>query len=809
MSKPSALAPEFLYRPCDPASFAFSTTAELTASGQITGQDRAIEAVRFGIGIRHEGYNLYVMGPPGSGKQTLLRQLLRDKASTRPTPDDWCYVNNFTHSHRPQAIGLPAGMGSRFSQAVEKLVDELVILLPAIFSGEDYQNRVQALQEELNKRQESSVRQLIDEAAAQQVELLRTSSGFTFAPMQEDKVLEVEAFAQLENSAQQHINEKIHRLQERLRSRLEMFPAWNREMREKLRELNCTTARTAVHQLVEQAESGFPDQPAIREYLHAIEQDIIDHIDELLPGDEEDEFPRKDAILARYQVTVLVDNKALQGAPIVYLDNPGYMNLVGRAEHIAQFGTVLKAGALHQANGGYLLIDASKLLSHPFAWEGLKRVLRAGEIRIETLERMLSLASAISLEPGAIPLDVKVILLGDRMTYYLLHDHDADFSELFKVAADLDERIPRDSSSINAYAQLIASLAHKETLRPFDRHAVARTIEHCSRLADDQNQLTTHMRSLADILREADYWAGEIGRNVISAAEIERAIGQQIQRSSRVRERLLEEVRDGSILIETDGRRIGQVNGLSVLTTGDFSFGQVSRITATAHIGEGNVIDIEREVELGGSIHSKGVLILSSFIAQRYAVQYPLALSASLVFEQSYGMVDGDSASLAELCALLSVLAGLPVLQSLAVTGSISQHGEVQAISGVNEKIEGFFDTCLLQGLTGRQGVLIPASNTRHLMLRRDVREAAAAGRFHVYPVDAIDEALSLLLDGVAGVRDSAGNWPEESINGRIQGRLIEMALIRVGFGELAKEKTVDVAGLEKEQDASLGGLIE
>jgi len=789
MSKLKPLPAQALYTRCDPAAFGFTDTSELPDIRAAIGQSRASDAIHFGVNIRREGYNLYVMGPPGSGKQTLTRQYLQEKAVTLPTPDDWCYVNNFSQGHKPSALRLPPGQGNQFRQEMEKLVEALGIVLPATFEGEEYRNRLQVLEEELNGRQESTIEQLVREANDQQIQLLRTTSGFTFAPMKGGEVLEAEKFARLPVAEQEQIKNTIAILQEKLQILVRQFPLWHRDTSEKVGLLNCETTQQVVQHLITPIKERYSELPELIEYLNTVEQDVIDNVDIFLPAEGDEEGPPdQDEKIQRYQVTVLVDNRHTQGAPIIYQDNPSYLNLVGRAEQIAQLGTLIKAGALHQANGGYLLIDAGRLLSHPFAWDGLKRALRAAEIRIESPERMLALVSSISLEPQAIPLDVKIVLMGDRQTYYLLHAHDQDFAELFKVAVDLDEQIPRNADNQQAYAQLVASLARKEKLRPFDRYAVARVIEHGSRLVEDARQLSAHMRSIADVLREADYWAEENGQKTVGVKEIQQAIDKQIHRSSRVRERLLEEVESGILILETDGSRIGQVNGLSVLSMGDFSFGQVSRITATAYIGEDSVVDIEREVELGGAIHAKGVLILSSFLGQRYASNHPLALSASLVFEQNYGLVDGDSASLAELCALLSVLADLPILQSLAVTGAVSQYGEVQPVSGVNEKIEGFFDVCSSRGLTGKQGVLIPARNVRHLMLREDLLQAASEGNFHIYAVASVDEALSLLLHAEAGVKDADGNWPEASINGRIQARLVEMACIRASFADQAKE---------------------
>jgi predicted ATP-dependent protease len=566
--------------------------------------------------------------------------------------------------------------------------------------------------------------------------------------------------------------------------------------------LNREITLFAVGHRMAELRGAYTDQPDVLAYLDAFEHDVIDNVEDFRRGEdggsgEGASLGSQRPSLRRYQVNVLVDHSDADGAPVVYEDNPSYQNLVGRVEHLSQLGTLItdftliKPGALHHANGGYLLLDAHKVLLQPYAWEGLKRALFSRQIRIESLAQLFSLVSTVSLEPDPIPLRLKVVLVGERLLYYLLCHYDPDFPKLFKVAADFNERIERNDESNQLYARLLGTLAREHQLKPLDRSAVARVIDHSARLAGDAERLSVHIGGIADLLQEADY----------CAADVQQAIDGQIRRVDRMRERLYEEIQRGTILVDTDGERIGQVNGLSVIDLGNFAFGQPSRITATARLGEGDLVDIEREVELGGAIHSKGVLILSNFLASRYAPNRPLSLSASVVFEQSYGMVEGDSASLAELCALLSALAQLPIRQSLAVTGSVNQHGQVQPIGGVNEKIEGFFDVCRARGLTGQQGVLIPAANAKHLMLRDDVVEAANAGQFHVYPVDTVDQALELLTGVPAGAPDAQGAYPEGSANQRVDARLEELLQLRLAFAERAREYSAPA----KADDASEG----
>ncbi len=797
MSNIKPLAPEALYRRCDLQALPFETTAELEDLHEVIGQARALDAVRFGIGIRREGYNLFAMGPAGAGKHTVVRQFLAERAAAALPSADWCYVNNFRQPHKPRALQLPAGRGARLRRDMAQLIEELITAIPAAFESEEYQARVQEVEEEHKERHENAVRELQEQAEKLGIALLRTPAGFAFAPQRNGEVISPDEFAKLSEEEQERIQNVVAALQEQLQRVLRQMPQLHKEVHEKIRELNAQVAAFAVGHLIEALRKEYAEMPEVLEYLDAVEQDIIDNVDDFR-GQKEGPVdglsaPRPRALFRRYEVNVMVDHGESKGAPVVYEDYPMYQNLVGRVEHQAQMGTLvtdftlIKPGALHRANGGYLMLDVLKVLSHPFAWDGLKRALYSREIGIESPGQMLSLVSTVSLEPEPIPLDVKVVLLGDRMLYYLLYDYDPDFRELFKVAADFEEEMPRSPESKMLYARLIATVVRKEGLQPLDRLAVARVIEHGSRLVEDVEKLSTHMGAMADLLREADYWAREAGRAVVIAEDVQRAIDTQAYRAGRVRERVHEAIERGVVLIDTEGEKVAQVNGLSLIDLGNFRFAQPARITATVRLGDGDVVDIEREVQLGGPIHSKGVLILSSFLAARYAQERPLSLRASLVFEQSYGMVEGDSASVGELCALLSALADAPIRQSLAVTGSVNQHGQVQAIGGVNEKIEGFFDICKAKGLTGGQGVLIPTANVKHLMLRADVVEAVAAGRFHIYPIETIDQAIEILTGVPAGEREPDRRFLPGTINRRVEARMIELSRIRQALLEQTK----------------------
>jgi lon-related putative ATP-dependent protease len=781
-----------LRRRCDAGSLGFRTTEEIDESPEPFGQQRALEAARFGFGICQEGYNVFAMGPAGLGKRTVVSTLLTERAGAEPTPSDWCYVHNFAKPDKPRAIALPAGKGRELRHDMEGLVETLRAVIPAAFQSEEYQNRMRELQEEFREAREEPMTALAKEAAERGIRMLRTPAGFAFAPTKNGEVLSPEEFEQLSAEEQQKIKDTIESLQDRLQEALRDLLRFGERMREKAKALNREVTLSAVGHAIAHLRDAYRELPEVVNYLDAVEADVVEHAAEFQQEGEQESpiaaaLPMLDRgrALVRYRVNLLVDHAETKGAPVVYEEHPTYQNLVGRVEHRAQFGALqtdfalVKAGALHRANGGYLILDARKVLTLPFAWEGLKSALRTAEIRIESLGEALSLVSTVSLEPEHIPLRTKVVLIGDRYIYYLLYEADPEFADLFKVAADFEEAIDRTDETSVAYARRVAAVARQCGLKHFTAGAVARLVDAGAREVGDAEKLSAVTRWLSDLAREADYWAGQAGRSLVSEEDVERAVDAKIERGGRMRERIHEAIRRGTVLIDTVGEKAGQVNGLSVLVLGDFSFGQPSRITATARVGRGQVVDIEREVKLGGAYHSKGVLILSNFFAQRYARDRSLALNASLVFEQSYGHVDGDSASVAELCALLSALSGLPIRQSIAITGSVNQHGAVQAIGGVNEKIEGFFDVCAARGLTGDQGVIIPASNVKHLMLRSDVVAAVEGARFHVWSVDAVDDAAELLMATPAGQLDENGEFPPGTINRRVSDELARLAKLQ------------------------------
>ena len=808
MEKVKQLEPEQLYHHVDAKQLLFETTDDLENLQEFIGQPRAVEAMRLGTGIQRSGFNVFVLGPTGVDKQAFVRQFFERQAENEPVPSDWCYINNFDESYKPTALELPAGKGVELRRDMERLVEELRTALAATFESEEYQNRRQAVAEEFKERQEQAFKGLQDRAQEHQLAVLRTPAGLAFAPVRDGEVLSREEVEKLSEEQRKQLEQEVEGLQEELQKILRQMPGWQREMRDKVRQLDHEVAAFAVGGLIDELREKYGSFGKVTDYLDDLRKDVVENASEFFSSEQEgtnvvnalmgggqQRGGRASPSLRRYQVNVIADHGSSEGAPVVYEDSPALQNLIGRVEHMAQMGALLtdfnliKPGALHKANGGYLILDARKLLLQPYAWEGLKRALQAGEVRIESVGQMLSLISTVSLEPEPIPLKVKVALVGEPLLYYLLWQMDPDFADLFKVAADLADDMERNPENQLLYARLIATLARGENLRPFDRGAVARIIEYSSRLVGDAQKMSMQMRHISDLLQEADYRAGQEGRDAVSAADVQRSIDARIYRSDRLRERAQEAILRETVLIDTQGERVGQVNGLSVAQLGEFAFGRPTRITAQVRMGKGEVVDIEREVELGGPIHSKGVLILSGFLGGRYAAERPLSLSASLVFEQSYSGVEGDSASSAELYALLSAIAQVPIEQSFAVTGSVNQYGQVQAIGGVNEKIEGFFDVCKERCLSGDQGVLIPSSNVQHLMLRQDVVDAVSGGQFHIYPVAHIDQGIELLTGVPAGERDKEGKYAEGTINARVEQRLAELAQKQAQFSAAAKEE--------------------
>jgi lon-related putative ATP-dependent protease len=774
---------------CDPGQLEFETTAALPEPDQPFGQARAVDAVALGLDIAGRGYNLFVLGSTGSSRHDVVRRLLEQHGAARPAPADWCYLYNFSDPNKPRALSLPPGEGSRLRAEMQAFVGELGKAIDVAFESHEYRSRIEAIQKEYKQREEDALQALGTKAVEQGVVMLRTPQGFAFAPMKEGQPMTPEQVDALSQAERERIGEVIKSMSEPLLGLMHDLPRLRREMQTRMREASRDTMGFAAGHLIDELKEQFAAHPTVLAFLDEVLKDVVEAGEQLReqPRSDEDEVGGFTGTLSliRYQVNLLVGHEASDHAPVLVCDNPTYANLVGRVDHMPHMGTLLtnftlvKPGALQRANGGYLMLDVLQVLAQPYAWDGLKRALKTGSVSIESLPQLLGWVSTLALEPEPIPISLKIVLFGERQHYYLLQALDPDFDDLFKIAADFEDDVSRDADNTRQFAQLAGSIARARGLRPLDRGAVARLVDQAARAAGDAGKLSTETRVLGEVLHEADLASGRAGRDVIARDDVEQALAARIRRADRLRDTMHDAVLRDTLRIATGGAQVGQVNGLAVIGLGEFSFGHPVRISATARLGDGELVDIERESSMGRPIHSKGVLILAAFLRSRYAQGAPFSLAASLVFEQSYSPVEGDSASLAELCALLSALAGLPLKQSLAVTGSIDQAGAVQAIGGVNEKIEGFFDVCRARGLTGEQGVLIPTANVKHLMLRQDVVDAAARGLFHVHAVADADQAIALLTGLPAGARDSRGREPDGSVNQLVAARLAQLSLDR------------------------------
>lgn len=802
----SRLEPDALHHYCDVSKFDFDTTDDIEDTTTVIGQDRLTSSIRFGVNMEKDGYNVFALGPNETNKQDHIQNFLEEHAKNQPTPDDLCYVNNFDDRYKPCVLKLPAGRGCKLQKEMDSLLEDLIPALRSSFETEEYQNRRQALQDKMQEDQDQTFEDLQQKARDKGLALIRTPTGFSFAPMKDGDLMTEEDVQNMSEERRKELEDETKELQKELQKIIRQMPSNKRKMREHLKELDREISTYTLKELFKEIRDEFSDSEEVQSFLDDVEMDIVENVQSLISqgdgqqsgimaqlmggqqGQQSEMSPENHPILQRYRVNVLVDHSDNNGAPVVYELNPNYKNLIGRVEYQSKMGALttnfnlIKPGALHKANGGYLILDARRVLLEPFAWEGLKRVLKSGKIKIESMGESYSLISTVSLEPESIDLDVKVVLLGERLLYYLLCSYDPDFKSLFKVEADFEDEIDRDHDRHRLYSRLLAGLINQHDLRPFDKEAVARVIEQSARMAADAEKLSTKTEEISDLLLQADYWAGQNGHKVVKRPDVQQAVDQQVYRSSRLRDKIQEAINREFIFIDTEGEEIGQVNGLSVSKIGNLMFGRPNRITARVQLGNGEIIDIEREVKMSGPIHSKGVLILKGFLGERYATERPLSLSASLVFEQSYSNIDGDSASSAELYALLSAIGKIPLRQSFSVTGSVNQHGEIQPIGGVNEKIEGFFDICSERGLTGEQGVLIPSANEKNLMLRDDVVEAVKKDQFHIHSIDTIDEGMELLTGLKMGEKDEEENYPEDSLNYKIIDQLNQMADKRKAF---------------------------
>jgi lon-related putative ATP-dependent protease len=784
------LAPDQLRRRLDPATLPFRSTEEVTPLEGTIGQPRALDAIEFGLEVGAAGYNLFVAGAPGSGRTATILDYLERAARTRPAPADWVYVFNFAQPDRPNAIRLPAGRGTELAHDMDEFLRAARREIPRAFESEDYERRRREIMTEIGSRRDELTGELEEFANERGFAMQTTPAGIVTMPIVQGRPLSPDDFARLPADVQHEIEQRSEAIQERVATTVRQLRQLEKEAHERVRKLERDVAQFAVGPLFHELHERYADEEEVVAYLKEVEEDLPERLADFR-GAGEVELPaflaglqtaERDEHLSRYRVNVLIGNGAREGAPVVLERNPTYYNLVGRIDYRAAFGTMvtdfhqIKPGALHRANGGFLVLQILDVIGNPFAWDALKRALLNREVRIENLGEQLSVFPTATLRPEPIPLDLKVVLVGRREVYHILYALDEDFRELFKVKVDFAPEMDWSDEHVVNYAAFVSRRVRETGLRHFDAAAVARVVEYGARLRDHQRKLSTRLLEVADVVTEASFWAGKAGHELVGAEDVEKAIAKREYRSNLVEERVRELIAEGTIKIDTTGERVGQVNGLSVIGLGDYEFGKPSRVTARVALGRGAVQSIEREIELSGPIHSKGFMILSGYLAGTYAQEWPLALAATLTFEQAYEEVEGDSASSTELYALLSALSGLPLRQSIAVTGSVNQHGEVQAVGGVTTKVEGFFAVCKAQGLTGEQGVVIPRANVPHLMLTDEVVDAVREERFHVWAVDVVGEGLELLTGRPAGERGPDGLFPEGTVHRLVEDRLRDYA---------------------------------
>ena len=782
------LPAEKLRKECELGLVGCATTEELAPLREIIGQERAVRALKFGLGIKERGFNVYVAGFPGTGRTTAVRSFLAELAQTKPAPFDWCYVYNFGNPYEPKAIKLPAGKGAHFRDDMSTFISEAHKILPKAFESEDYGARRAATIKAVEEERQKLILQLTKRAREEGFILQASHIGWLMIPVIKGKPISDEEFMALSPETREAIEKKREQLSEEFIGALRQLRELEGKADEELRKLNHDVAHFAIGDIVAELREEFKDFPDVIAQINDVEKDILDNLSQFIREPEAQAqapppFPwMREAPLRKYGVNLIVDNSTAKGAPVLMESNPTYQNLFGRVEKEAQLGalvtdfTMIRSGALHRANGGYLILPVEELLRNPFSYDSLKRAIKNEQIVIEEAEERLGFIMAKSLRPRPIPLSVKVILIGDPYLFQQLYVLDVEFSQLFKVKADFDTTMDRDEKNSHQYAAFVCTLCQKENLKHVDSSGLAKLIEYSSRLAEDQQKLSTRFADVADIIREANFYASEENSEFITGAHVKKAIEEKVYRSKLIQDKIEEMITRGVLLIDTEAENVGQVNGLSVIDLGDFAFGSPSRVTASVGLGREGVIDIEREARTGGPIHTKGVLILSGYLNEKYAQDKPLSLSARLVFEQNYQGVEGDSASSTELYSILSALSEIPIKQSLAVTGSVNQKGEVQAIGGVNEKIEGFFEVCKAKGFTGNQGVMIPESNVQNLMLKEEIVEAVKQKIFHIYSVKTIDEGIEILTGVKAGEKGKDGTFGKGTINYTVDKRLREMA---------------------------------
>jgi len=773
---------------CDPAVFSFKTTDEIAYLEGSIGQERALASIDFGLGMANNGFNLYLAGDPGTGRSSTISNILKRRAKDGPPPSDWCYVHNFEAPDAPLALALPAGKGSELAADMGELLDYVRANIPSALESKEYETNRVTIIEKYQEKNGEIFSVLEKEAGEKGFALQRTVSGLVIVPQKEGRNFTQEEYEALEKGERERMDALGRELTEKLNDVLRQVRENEKSLRDALAQLDRELGLSAVGHHLNPLKEKYAGFQKILGYLESVQEDLLLNLEDFKPQAAPPQIPglklpKQEPTFERYEVNVLVENSPENGAPIIFESNPTYNNLFGRIENVMQLGggvattnfTLIKPGALHRANGGYLIVDAREVLINPFAWESLKRCIRNSEIKIEDVLEQYRFMTFVSLKPEPVPLHAKIIMIGSFMIYYLLFYLEPDYRKFFKVKADFDSRINRTPQILQDYALFVATHCKKEGLLPFDTSGVAALLEHASRLVEDQERLSSQFMELSDLIREASYWAARDGAQMVDRNWVRKAVHEKTYRSNRIEERMQEYLADGTILCDTQGSVVGQINGLSVMTLGDYTFGRPSRLTTRISLGRSAMVNIEREVKLSGPIHDKGVLILTGYLGGKFARDKPLSFSASICFEQSYEGVEGDSASSTELYSLLSALSGLPIRQGIAVTGSVNQHGQVQPIGGVNYKVEGFFAVCKIKGLTGDQGVMIPKLNERNLMLNDEVVQAVEAGQFHIWSVSDVDQGIEILTGVAAGTQAEDGSYPEGSVNYLVNERLKTM----------------------------------
>jgi len=799
------LSADELYKCCDLDILKFKTTDDLPLLEGTIGQERALKALDFGVSLENSGFNIFILGENGTGKMSTIRAILSKQSVNEPVPSDWCYVYNFKDPDAPIAVALEPGRTVTFQKDMDELIKVLRVEIPKVFESKEYDKQRSLILEEFQKKQKDLFSALEDEAHTKGFSIRKTVSGLLIVPIKKTgEPLNEEEFEAIDDKTKKKIEELGKSLQEKLDDVVRTLREGEKVVKDTLSRLETEAALAAVGHLIDELKSKYRDNEKITGYLENVKQDILTHLEDFKTAEEQTPAipflkpPKSEPTFTRYAVNVLVNNKESKGAPCIFESNPTYFNLFGRIEHKIQYGiaitdfSMIKAGSLHKANNGYIVINVMDLLKNIFAYDALKRSIRNREIRIEDVWEQYRLVSTTTLRPEAIPLNVKVILVGNPYLYYLLYSLDEEYRELFKVKADFDSRMERTAENINKYASFVAAKCKEDKLLPFDRSGVAKVVEYGSRLADHQEKLSSKFSEITDLINEAHYWASKAKSKAVKDEHVEQAINERVFRNNRIEERLREMIAEGTLIVETTGEKVGQVNGLAVLDLGDYSFGKPSRITAKTWAGKAGVVNIERETKMSGKIHEKAMFIVSSYLGSKYAVKKPISLSASITFEQLYEMIEGDSATCAEVYALLSSIANVPLKQNIAITGSMDQNGEVQPIGGVNEKIEGFFELCKLRGLDGSHGVIIPGRNVRHLMIKKDVVDAVKEGKFSIYPIDKVEEGLEILTGLPAGELKDDGTYPDGTVNYLIAKRLAEISEAMKEKKEKEEEKDKD-----------------